>query len=256
MGSADLKAVTIMRPAKKITVDLEAMSPPLYFDEDFLVQSHWRRFSITIILAALASALMLAGFAAILSAGRPLPPPRTSAVEATLIEPPRPKPAKPKPIAPILRPTPRRSLARIRPRKQAAPPPPEAHSNQPPSALPASSAGGIATGRATVPSESEESGEGGGSGGASENIGARALYDPVPQIPDDLRENVFSAVAIAHFVVDQQGHVQVTLVKPTTNPRLNQIILDSLRTWKFFPAISNGVPVASEFDVRIPIAVQ
>ena len=126
-------------------------------------------------------------------------------------------------------------------------------------ALPASPVGGIDTGRATVPSEGDAGASGAGGspdGGASESIGARALYAPTPQIPDDLRENIFSALAIAHFVVDREGQVQVTLVQPTSNPRLNQVILASLRTWKFFPATRDGIPVASEFDLRIPIAVQ
>src|ERR1039458_333734 len=43
---------------------------------------------------------------------------------------------------------------------------------------------------------------------------------------------------------------RLTLVQPTSNPRLNQVILASLRTWKFFPATRDGIPVASEFDLR------
>ena len=108
-----------------------------------------------------------------------------------------------------------------------------------------------------APSENgNPQGEGEGGGGGPETSGASALYAPVPKIPDDLREDAFSAVAVAHFVVDKDGNVQVTLSKPTSNPALNQIILDTLRTWRFFPAVKDGVPVASEFDVRIPIAVQ
>ncbi|MFZ0889858.1 MAG: hypothetical protein WA005_15540 [Candidatus Binataceae bacterium] len=227
-------------------------------EEGLIFRSHWRRFAVTIVAALLSCALMLAGFAEILISQRPVPPPRTSAIEAFLVEPPPAEPAKPIPIAPILHPAPRK-LARLKPRKETAPPPAqEAPQNREPAALPASSAGGIATGRATVPSESEATGAGLGSleGGVSESVGARALNAPVPQIPDDLRENVFSALAIAHFVVDREGHVQVTLVQPTSSPRLNQIILVTLRTWKFSPATSNGIPVASEFDLRIPIAVQ
>jgi protein TonB len=227
-------------------------------DDDRLVfQNHWRQFAVSIVTSVLSCALMLAGFGEILISQRPIAPPRTTAVEAILVEPPPAEPAKPVPIAPILHPAPRKKFASIKPRNLAAPAPAQALNPQP-DALPASTVGGISLGRATVPSESEPSGAGGGSpeGSASESIGARALYAPTPQIPDDLRENIFSALAIAHFVVDREGQVQVTLVQPTSNPRLNQVILASLQTWKFFPATRDGVPVASEFDLRIPIAVQ
>lgn len=227
-------------------------------DDDRLVfQNHWRQFTVSIVASVLSCALMLAGFGEILISQRPIAPPRTTAVEAILVEPPPAEPAKPIPIAPILHPAHRKTLAPIKPRMITAPAPAPALNPQP-DALPASTVGGISLGRATVPSESEPSGAGGGSpeGSASESIGARALYAPTPQIPDDLRENIFSALAIAHFVVDREGQVQVTLVQPTSNPRLNQVILASLRTWKFFPATRDGIPVASEFDLRIPIAVQ
>ena len=82
------------------------------------------------------------------------------------------------------------------------------------------------------------------------------MYAPTPVIPDDLREGTFSTVAIAQFKVSPEGNVEVTLLKPTPNPRLNQILLDTLRQWKFFPAMKSGVAIASQFEVRIPIAVQ
>ena len=66
----------------------------------------------------------------------------------------------------------------------------------------------------------------------------------------------FSTVAVARFKVSPEGAVDVALVKPTPNPRLNQILLDTLKQWKFFPAMKDGVAINSEFEVRIPIAVQ
>jgi protein TonB len=242
-------------------VDISQNDLVVWDDDDRLVfQNHWRQFAVSIVTSVLSCALMLAGFAEILISQRPIAPPRTTAVEAYLVEPPPPaEPAKPIPIAPILHPAHRKTLAAIKPRTITAPAP-AAALNPAPAALPASPVGGIDTGRATVPSESDSGASGAGGspdlGGAAENVGARALYAPVPQIPDDLREDVFSALAIAHFVVDREGQVQVTLVQATSNPRLNQVILASLRTWKFFPATRDGIPVASEFDLRIPIAVQ
>jgi len=99
-------------------------------------------------------------------------------------------------------------------------------------------------------------GAGTGSGLGSDTAGARALYEPVPTIPDELREDALDTVAVAHFKVGYDGQVEVSLVKATSNPELNQILLDTLKQWRFFPAIKGGVAVASEFDLRIPITVQ
>ena len=116
----------------------------------------------------------------------------------------------------------------------------------------APSSGGGGGGSATG-----EGGTGTGSGSVmgSDASGARALYAPTPTIPDELRENVFQAVAVAHFHVSYEGDVTVTLAQPTPNPRLNQILIDTLKQWKFFPAMKEGVAIDSEFDVRIPVSV-
>ncbi|TDN61436.1 TonB family protein [Paraburkholderia sp. BL10I2N1] len=80
---------------------------------------------------------------------------------------------------------------------------------------------------------------------------ARVLSQPLPVLPDDLREVAYQAVAVARFVVHVDGTFDVELVKPTQNPRLNQILLETLRTWRFFPAMDNGHPVESHRDVRV-----
>jgi hypothetical protein len=45
------------------------------------------------------------------------------------------------------------------------------------------------------------------------------------------------------------------LLKATSSPRINQLILNTLRTWKFFPALEQGKPVPSVQDIRIHIDV-
>ena len=105
-------------------------------------------------------------------------------------------------------------------------------------------------------SGSSETGEGSGGGIGTDTVGARAIYAPTPVIPDDLREDVMQTEAVARFNVTFDGISQVTLEKPTSSPRLNQVLLDTLKQWKFFPAVKNGVAIASSFEVRIPITVQ
>ena len=67
---------------------------------------------------------------------------------------------------------------------------------------------------------------------------------------------VISTVAVAHFKVDADGQAEVTLTTPTDNPRLNEILLEALKQWRFFPATRSGVRVPSEIDVRIPVSVE
>jgi periplasmic protein TonB len=100
-------------------------------------------------------------------------------------------------------------------------------------------------------------GSGSGSGGlGSDNLGAHAIYAPAPEIPDDLRENEIQTVAIAHFKVTYDGEVTVFLATKTENPRLNQILLETLKQWRFVPGMKDGVAIDSEFDLKIPITVQ
>jgi protein TonB len=84
---------------------------------------------------------------------------------------------------------------------------------------------------------------------------ARLLSQPVPVLPDDLREQGYQVTAIAHFKVHPDGTFDVELVKPTQNPRLNQILLETLHRWRFFPAMENGHPVESDQDVRVHFSV-
>ena len=117
---------------------------------------------------------------------------------------------------------------------------------------------GASAGSATESGASSGSETGGGSGGGigTDTTGARAIYAPTPVIPDDLREDVMQTEAVARFNVSFDGISEVTLEKPTSSPRLNQVLLETLKQWKFFPAVKNGVAIASTFEVRIPISVQ
>jgi protein TonB len=87
-------------------------------------------------------------------------------------------------------------------------------------------------------------------------MGARAIYDPMPEIPEELRHHPMNLVAVARFRVAADGATAVELVQATADPRLNHALLAALATWRFFPAMANGRPVASTVDIRIPIAVR
>lgn len=116
-----------------------------------------------------------------------------------------------------------------------------------------------ASGGNTAPNNSPQTasydGKGSPQGNLYANSGARAIFQPRPQIPDDLRSMSFKLSARARFNIAADGSVKVELIKPTPNPRLNRILLDSLRKWRFIPAIKNGAPVASSLEMDFKMEV-
>jgi len=92
--------------------------------------------------------------------------------------------------------------------------------------------------------------------GGTDRMSARAIYKPMPEIPEALRRRTIDLVAVARFRVDATGRAQVELVEPTSDPDLNRALLESLRRWRFFPATQAGRPIASTIDVRIPVSVK
>ncbi|WP_260854080.1 energy transducer TonB [Paraburkholderia sp. BCC1886] len=80
---------------------------------------------------------------------------------------------------------------------------------------------------------------------------AHALSQPLPDLPDDLREDNYQTVATARFTIHPDGSTDVELIRPTANPRLNQILVQTLKRWRFSPAMQNGHTTESRQDVRV-----
>ena len=79
---------------------------------------------------------------------------------------------------------------------------------------------------------------------------------PLPQIPDELREDAFNSFAIARFYIKKNGDITIELVKPCSNPQLNRLLMQSLRKWKFTPATQNGVAIDSFRDIHVDFSVK
>lgn len=87
-------------------------------------------------------------------------------------------------------------------------------------------------------------------------MGPRAIYQPVPELPPELRRHKLELVAVARFAVAADGSAQVELVTATPDLALNRVLLDTLKKWRFFPALQDGHPVASIVELRIPVSVR
>lgn len=200
-----------------------------------LEDRHWHRLGWILPAVCLGWAAFLWAVGFFLE-DRPVPEDRP--IDATLVElpaepvPPAPRRREPRPPTPAVRepePKPSQALEPLAPPAQALPSP-AAVAPQTPSPAP---------GPPLTPPR----------------IAARAIYRPLPAIPDELREQALDVEALARFDVKADGAVSVLLAKPTPYPALNRIILETLRTWKFFPAMDAGRPVASSQDVRIKLEV-
>jgi protein TonB len=180
----------------------------------------------------------------------PVDPSRSSAAAQASASPPPPQPARPP-----LHVEPKQNKAtptkQIQPRKvesqpvaTAAPSVPQhaAASASPDQASPSPTAS-RASDAADAGSRPNENVAGGSA--------ARAIFQPLPDLPDDLREVAYRAEALARFSIHVDGSVDVELVKSTPYPRLNQLLLEALQKWRFFPAMEAGHPVESHQDVRV-----
>jgi periplasmic protein TonB len=159
-------------------------------------------------------------------------PPPPPLVQTLLPPPPEPEPnteVKPLPPPPPLPPRPTRP-------QRAAPTP---ATQRPPVAASPAPASPIAS---TPPS-----------GGTT---GAHALYQPLPEIPDELRRRAINLIAVARFRVAANGAAEVELIQPTPDATLNRTLLDALKRWRFLPAMDVGKPVASTLEIRVPISVR
>jgi protein TonB len=226
----------------------------------------WKRLAWVAPLSVLVWAMALFGFSLLLKQTA-APSPELKPLEARIIEMPPPvgglqggpaaahpaPPAKPKPqVQPKRKPVPivHPHKPRVIPEVPPSPFGTKKSAENPPAATPPKAASGNEGASALGGKGSA------GSGIGSDSVGARAIYAPVPKIPDDLRQDALETLAVAHFNVSYEGKVEVSLVTPTSNPRLNQILLDTLKQWRFFPAMRNGVAIDAQFDLRIPITVQ
>jgi len=63
------------------------------------------------------------------------------------------------------------------------------------------------------------------------------LFQPLPEIPFDMRSEAFSTKIIAKFYIEKDGSVSdVELLEISHNPRLNLLLLKSLKKWRFEPS--------------------
>ena len=115
---------------------------------------------------------------------------------------------------------------------------------------------GHGTGSGSGNGISAGAGSGAGGGFGTGGSGPRAIYAPVPVIPDDMRDEVMQATAVVRFHVSRDGSANVTMVTSTEFSELDELILATLQRWRFSPAVRDGVKIDADAEVRLLVSVQ
>jgi TonB family protein len=100
-------------------------------------------------------------------------------------------------------------------------------------------------------------GEGGGTGGGLFSVGGGVsapipIYKPEPAYSEEARKAKYQGTVVLWIVVDAQGNVNsdVRVVKPL-GLGLDEKAIQAVQTWKFKPALRNGVPVPVRVIVEV-----
>jgi len=99
-------------------------------------------------------------------------------------------------------------------------------------------------------------GEGGGTGGGPYSVGGGVsepipTYMPDPTYSEEARKAKYQGVVSLWIVVDSQGNVTDARVVKPLGLGLDEKAVETVRTWKFKPAMRNGVPVPVRVGVDV-----
>jgi periplasmic protein TonB len=234
----------------------------------------WRRLPWLLPAALLLSLLALIAFMALLTGPAYRPAPATP-VEVQLVElppapaappavtPPPPAVAEPEPPPPPPPPLVQPEPELPPPLPQAAaqpppkpPPPPRPRvarpERPPPSPAPPSL---VAPAAPATPAPAPAPVETGPPRAAT--MGARVIFKPPLELPPELRRQALDLVVVVRLHIAADGSVQAAdLTAPTADPILNQWLIAYFRRFRFFPAIADGKPVASDIPFSQPLSVK
>jgi protein TonB len=99
-------------------------------------------------------------------------------------------------------------------------------------------------------------GEGGGTGGGVFRMGSgasppRAIYSPEPEFSEEARKAKYQGVCTLALIVDAQGHPTNIRVLNSLGMGLDEKAIQTVKTWKFEPAMKDGHPVSFEIAVEV-----
>jgi protein TonB len=94
-----------------------------------------------------------------------------------------------------------------------------------------------------------------GTEAAAQFVQAQPINSPQPEIPHDLQEDCFKSCCIARFLIKPDGAAKVKLISGSGSDEIDDITLQTLRQWKFKPAMLDGKPVESTRRIKVEFQV-
>jgi len=94
-----------------------------------------------------------------------------------------------------------------------------------------------------------------GTESASKVTSPEPIFNPEPKIPAQLHENCFKSCCIAKFLVSANGKTDVKLLSSSGSSEIDEITLQTLRTWKFKPATLDGEPIEGVRKIQVEFQV-
>lgn len=90
---------------------------------------------------------------------------------------------------------------------------------------------------------------------ANHLIPAEAISCPQPAITSEMLEQGIKANCLAKFAIATSGKHTVQLLSSTGSSEVDEMTLETLRTWRFRPASLSGEPVASVRKIKVEFEV-
>ncbi|HEV2492462.1 MAG TPA: TonB family protein [Terriglobia bacterium] len=99
-------------------------------------------------------------------------------------------------------------------------------------------------------------GSGGGTGGGAYTVGGNVsapipIYKPEPPYSEEARKAKYQGTVVLWIVVDAQGNVTDARVVKPLGLGLDEKAVETVRTWKFKPAMRSGTPVPVKVMVEV-----
>jgi TonB family protein len=88
----------------------------------------------------------------------------------------------------------------------------------------------------------------------SEHVVAKPLYTPQPEYPESERAAAAAAQVVVHHEVDERG--AVTRLRAEGPPAFRQTVVEAVATWRFQPAMTQGLPRKSKRVTRFQFRVE
>ncbi len=115
---------------------------------------------------------------------------------------------------------------------------------------------GIGTGVGSGTGAGVGPGSGGGIGGGVFKVGGgvsapKAVYSPEPEYSEEARKAKYQGTCVLWLVVGPDGRPRDVKVTRSLGLGLDEKAIETVRTWKFEPAMKDGKPVAVQISVEV-----